>query len=107
MIRPQLAAMVVYLFSDVGASPRELQSLLREACDQSLNCMSIDGDTSTNDTVLLLASGGSGGRGENIHVPKEFSAALTSVWPTLAQKTVNLRVSMPTRVRFFLAQARG
>ena len=58
MIHPQLATMLVYLFTDLGASPRELQSFLREACDDSLNCMSIDGDTSTNDTVLLLANGG-------------------------------------------------
>ncbi len=54
MIHPQSATMLVDLFTDVGASSRELQPLLREACDDSLNCMSIDGDTSTNDTVLLL-----------------------------------------------------
>ena len=62
MIHPQLATMLVYLFTDAAASARELQALLREACDDSLNCMSIDGDTSTNDTVLLLASGASGVR---------------------------------------------
>src|ERR1035441_4669237 len=50
MIHPQLATMLVYLLTDVEATPGELQRLLREACDESLNCMSIDGDTSTNDT---------------------------------------------------------
>ena len=62
MIHPQLATMLVYLFTDVAASSRELRLLLRKACDHSLNCMSIDGDTSTNDTVLLLASGASSAR---------------------------------------------
>src|SRR4029077_16025980 len=75
MIHPQLATMLVYLFTDVGASPRDLQSLLREACDESLNCMSIDGDTSTNDTVLLLASGRSGVRVKDVRVRKKMSAA--------------------------------
>jgi glutamate N-acetyltransferase/amino-acid N-acetyltransferase len=37
MIHPQLATMLVYLFTDVEASPSELQTLLREACDQSFN----------------------------------------------------------------------
>ena len=60
MIHPQLATMLVYIFTDVAATPAELQALLRETCDQTFNCISIDGDTSTNDTVLLLASGRSG-----------------------------------------------
>lgn len=60
MIHPQLATMLVYLFTDIGAKSRELQTQLRDACYDSLNCISIDGDTSTNDTVLLMASGASG-----------------------------------------------
>ena len=60
MIHPQLATMLVYLFTDLAATPAELRHFLNEACDQSFNCISVDGDTSTNDTVLLLASGQSG-----------------------------------------------
>ena len=60
MIHPQLATMLVYLFTDIVALRTELKQVLREACDDSFNCISIDGDTSTNDTVLLLASGQSG-----------------------------------------------
>src|ERR1700751_273971 len=41
MIHPQLATMLVYLFTDIGASAPELKKLLRESCDESLNCMSI------------------------------------------------------------------
>src|SRR6202795_1737169 len=93
MIHPQLATMLVYLFTDVGASPSELRPLLREACDQSLNCMSIDGDTSTNDTVLLLASGASGvrvgARAKDVRVRKKFSAALTAVCQSLAEQIVS------------------
>jgi len=60
MIHPQMATMLVYLLTDVAAKPTELKTALRKACDESFNAISIDGDTSTNDTVLLLASGASG-----------------------------------------------
>ncbi len=86
MIHPNMATMLVYLFTDVGATPRELQSCLKTAVDQSFNNISIDGDTSTNDTVLLLASGKSGVRIKS--VPKEFDNALTRVCRSLAEQIV-------------------
>jgi glutamate N-acetyltransferase/amino-acid N-acetyltransferase len=111
MIHPQLATMLVYLFTDVGASPRELESLLREACDESLNCMSIDGDTSTNDTVLLLASGASGvrvgARARDVLVRKKFSAALTAVCQSLAEQIVSDGEGVQHVIRLFVEQARG
>ncbi len=111
MIHPQLATMLVYLFTDVDASPRELQPLLREACDQSLNCMSIDGDTSTNDTVLLLASGASGARvgarAKDVRVRKKFSAALTAVCQSLAEQIVSDGEGVQHVIRLFVEQARG
>ncbi len=111
MIHPQLATMLVYLFTDVGASPSELQSLLREACDQSLNCMSIDGDTSTNDTVLLLASGASGARVgarvKDARVRKKFSAALTAVCQSLAEQIVSDGEGVKHVIRLSVEQARG
>ena len=73
MIHPQLATMLVYLFTDVGACAEELQAWLRKSCDESLNCISIDGDTSTNDTALLLASGASGVTLEHRGARKKFS----------------------------------
>ena len=64
MIHPKLgpphATMLVYLFTDIAADPAQLRSLLAPAVHASFNSISIDGDTSTNDTVLLLASGASG-----------------------------------------------
>jgi len=111
MIHPQLATMLVYLFTDVGASPRELQILLREACDESLNCMSIDGDTSTNDTVLLLASGRSGvrvgARAKDVRVRKKFSAALTAVCESLAEQIVSDGEGVQHVIRLLVEQARG
>jgi len=107
MIHPQLATMLVYLFTDVGASPRDLQSLLREACDPSLNCMSIDGDTSTNDTVLLLASGASGSRVKDVRVRKKMSAALTAVCQSLAEQIVSDGEGVQHVIRLFVEQARG
>jgi len=89
MIHPQLATMLVYLFTDLVASPVELKRLLREACDQSFVCMSVDGDTSTNDTVLLLASGQSGVRLRDSGVQKQFANALLKVCQSLAKQIVS------------------
>jgi glutamate N-acetyltransferase/amino-acid N-acetyltransferase len=86
MIHPQLATMLVYLLSDVGAKPAELKTALRKACDDSFNVISIDGDTSTNDTVLLLASGASSTRLQSVR--KEFDRALLEVCRSLAEQIV-------------------
>ncbi len=63
MIHPKLqaphATMLVYLFTDARVAPATLPELLSRAAEESFNRISIDGDTSTNDTVLLLASGAS------------------------------------------------
>ncbi len=107
MIHPQLATLLVYLFTDVSASPRELQPLLREACDDSLNCRSIDGDTSTNDTVLLLASGASGARVRDVRIRKKFSAALTAVCQSLAEQIVSDGEGVQHVIRLFVEQARS
>ncbi len=107
MIHPQLATMLVYLFTDVGASPGDLQSPLREACDESLNCMSIDGDTSTNDTVLLLASGASGTRVKDVRTRNKFSAALNAVCQSLAEQIVSDGEGVQHVIRLFVEQARG
>jgi glutamate N-acetyltransferase / amino-acid N-acetyltransferase len=107
MIHPQMATMLVYLFTDIGASSPELQLLLRAACDESFNCMSIDGDTSTNDTVLLLASGRSGVRVKDVRVRKKFSAALTAVCQSLAEQIVSDGEGVRHVIRLFVEQARS
>ena len=103
MIHPQLATMLVYLFTDVGATARELHPLLRQACDSSFHCMSIDGDTSTNDTVLLMASGASGVLFKG--AAKKFSAALATVCQSLAEQIVSDGEGVAHVVRLFIEQA--
>lgn len=60
MIHPDLATFLCFLTTDASVEPRFLQSALKQAADISFNMVSIDGDTSTNDTVLLLANGKAG-----------------------------------------------
>ena len=57
MIHPNMATMLAYLTTDAAIAPAALQQALRSAVNQSFNCITVDGDTSTNDTVLCLANG--------------------------------------------------
>jgi glutamate N-acetyltransferase/amino-acid N-acetyltransferase len=57
MIHPNMATMLAYLTTDAAITPAALQQALRSATNQSFNCITVDGDTSTNDTVLCLANG--------------------------------------------------
>ena len=57
MIHPNMATMLSFVMTDAAIDPSALQRALKTAVDQSFNAISVDGDTSTNDTVLLLASG--------------------------------------------------
>src|ERR1035437_1524531 len=89
MIHPQLiphATMLVYILTDGAIEPAVLDGYLRQAIEVSFNRISVDGDTSTNDTVLLLASGASGAvvAADN----PEFAGALTSVCTSLARQIV-------------------
>jgi glutamate N-acetyltransferase/amino-acid N-acetyltransferase len=60
MIHPDLATLLVFLFTDAAGTPKILKTLLRQALTQSFHRITVDGDTSTNDTILLLASGAAG-----------------------------------------------
>jgi len=57
MIAPDMATMLAFLFTDAAIPAPVLQRLLKRAGDRSFNCISVDGDTSTSDTVLLAATG--------------------------------------------------
>ena len=86
MIHPRLATMLVYLFTDIEAGAKDLHGALRDAVGMTFNRISVDGDTSTNDTVLLLASGASGARLK--HGRKEFARALSQVCESLARQII-------------------
>ena len=57
MIHPNMATMLAFVMTDANVSAAALQKALRTSVDQSFNSISVDGDTSTNDTVLVMASG--------------------------------------------------
>jgi glutamate N-acetyltransferase/amino-acid N-acetyltransferase len=62
MIHPRLATMLSFITTDAGVAARDLRKMLRAAVESSFNRITVDGDTSTNDTVLALASGLAGVR---------------------------------------------
>ncbi len=88
MIHPNMATMLAYIFTDVVATPAQLRSVLKAAADVSFNCISVDGDTSTNDTLLLLASGASRVK-LGPSTQKKFAAVLSDVCRSLAEQIVS------------------
>ncbi|MEM6279887.1 MAG: bifunctional glutamate N-acetyltransferase/amino-acid acetyltransferase ArgJ [Verrucomicrobiota bacterium] len=91
MINPHMATMLCFVTTDAAISKAELSYATREAVDQSFNRISVDGDMSTNDTVIVLANGAAenktitrGGTGS-----AEFREALTKVMLLLAKKIVS------------------
>jgi glutamate N-acetyltransferase/amino-acid N-acetyltransferase len=107
MIHPRLATMLVYLFTDLAASSGDLKQFLIDACDQTFNCISVDGDTSTNDTVLLLASGKSGIRLKDPVVAKAFKNALLGVCESLAEQIVSDGEGIQHVIRLAIEGAKG
>ena len=63
MIAPDLATLLVYVFTDAAIVPGALQEMLAAGADKSFNCITIDSDTSTSDTLLLFATGAAASRG--------------------------------------------
>jgi len=107
MIHPQLATMLVYVFTDLAAPPNVLQRSLRSASDDTFNCISIDGDTSTNDTVLLMASGHSGARLTGAQSLTRFESVLSEVCRSLAEQIVADGEGVKHVIRLFIEQARN
>jgi glutamate N-acetyltransferase/amino-acid N-acetyltransferase len=85
MIRPDMATMLCFVMTDIQADPGGLKQMLVAAVDRSLNRMTVDGDTSTNDTALLMASGVSGVRIEDPAQQEAFQAVLDDVLIALAR----------------------
>ena len=90
MIHPNMATMLCYLTTDIAATPGYLQSVLSELVQESFNMITVDGDTSTNDSVLLLANGLAGTATLGAEAPAEheriFKAALREVMIYLAKE---------------------
>jgi len=86
MIRPDMATMLSFIFTDIGASQAALQNCLKIAVDQSFNRITVDGDTSTNDACTLSATNQSGV--DLDECKEEFQNALNEVTKSLAQMIV-------------------
>jgi glutamate N-acetyltransferase/amino-acid N-acetyltransferase len=84
MIHPDMATMLAFVVTDADVPVEPLRAILRRAADESFNAISVDGDTSTNDTLLLLANGASGVKpeGEDLAL---FAHAVEFVCGTLAR----------------------
>ncbi|MBV8052740.1 MAG: bifunctional glutamate N-acetyltransferase/amino-acid acetyltransferase ArgJ [Acidobacteriaceae bacterium] len=106
MIHPQLATMLVFLFTDVAATTTQLRRELCSVADETFNCISVDGDTSTNDTVLLMASGQSG-VDLRAAIRSKFHEALRDVCRSLSEQIVADGEGVQHVVRLSIEQARN
>ena len=86
MIRPDMATMLSFIVSDIGASKKELQDCLNIAVDQSFNRITVDGDTSTNDACTLSATNQSGVQLSDCL--KDFQLALNELTKVLSNMIV-------------------
>ncbi len=88
MIHPNMATMLCFLTTDADVDRKKLQEALSESTRESFNTITIDGDTSTNDTVFLLANGASGVKLRKPSELRTFSEGLTAVMKELATMIV-------------------
>ncbi len=85
MIRPDMATMLCFVMTDINASAGELQKMLQASVERSFNRITVDGDTSTNDTVLLMAGGASGITLSSADQKQIFQSVLDDVLMSLAK----------------------
>ncbi len=85
MIAPDMATMLVYVFTDAQIGFEPLQAMVTKACDTTFNCITVDSDTSTSDTLLVAATGASE---TDVTASTAFETALTEVMEDLAKQVV-------------------
>ena len=85
MIAPDMATMLVYIFTDAVIEQAALQALVSELNDQTFNCITVDSDTSTSDSLVMGATGASG---VDVTGNADFAAALNTVMLDLAHQVV-------------------
>ncbi|MDR2000025.1 MAG: bifunctional glutamate N-acetyltransferase/amino-acid acetyltransferase ArgJ [Zoogloeaceae bacterium] len=90
MIKPNMATMLGFVATDAAVAQPLLESLVKEVADESFNCVTVDGDTSTNDSFILIATGKGGARFDSAGAQgwREFKLAVTGVARQLAQAIV-------------------
>jgi glutamate N-acetyltransferase/amino-acid N-acetyltransferase len=90
MIAPDMATMLCFIFTDAKIPAPALQALLKKGVDRSFNCTTVDSDTSTSDTVLVIATG----HAKHPRVPKEGGAVLTDFARALDTVLMDLALSV-------------
>jgi glutamate N-acetyltransferase/amino-acid N-acetyltransferase len=89
MICPDMATTLAFVLTDAAVAPAHLRQLLRQSADATFNAITVDGDTSTNDTIVVLASGRTGRKvAPGSADARRFGAALTEVLAELARRIV-------------------
>jgi glutamate N-acetyltransferase/amino-acid N-acetyltransferase len=90
MIRPNMATMLGFMATDASIAQPMLERLVKEAADDSFNCITVDGDTSTNDSFILIATGQGAAKFDTIDAPgwAEFKQTVIEVARELAQAIV-------------------
>ena len=93
MIAPDMATMLAFVFTDAALPPRLLQKLISRSAAQSFNCITVDGDTSTSDTLLMFATGKAGAPLKGLKTEsdprlKDFIRALNDLCRDLALQVV-------------------
>ncbi|MDP5009191.1 MAG: bifunctional glutamate N-acetyltransferase/amino-acid acetyltransferase ArgJ [Glaciimonas sp.] len=90
MIKPNMATMLGFLAIDAKVAQPVLEHMVKQAADQSFNCITIDGDTSTNDSFMLIATGAGALEVNSIDTPEyaELAAAVTALSQFLAQAII-------------------
>lgn len=78
MIAPNMGTFLCFITSDVKASSQQLKNALKQAVDNTFNMVVVDGDVSTNDTVILMANGKSGEIDENFQEALEYLCSILS-----------------------------
>ncbi len=88
MIAPNMATMLAFIVSDAAVSAPALRRILANVAPRSFNAVTVDGDMSTNDTLILAASGAAGGRQPSARELASFEAAVGAVAQSLARQLV-------------------
>ena len=99
MIAPNMATMLGYVMTDLIVDDLDLPAILKRVADKSFNCMTVDGDTSTNDMLILMANGASGVKATEAQLENSLLAVCTSLAKQIARdgegatKLVEVRVT--------------
>jgi glutamate N-acetyltransferase/amino-acid N-acetyltransferase len=90
MIQPDMATMLAYVATDLTIDKKNLNKLLRQAVEQSFHCITVDGDTSTNDACALIATGRSAAQFRELseQAKHQFTSLLNSIFLKLGQSIV-------------------